>query len=194
MTDPDYKGGQKVLITDTDTHTMFELLKVRFDEGGHYKVMRSAEPYLWVRHLSGYGVNTGTDTEILLRQVGSDVSIHLVYYYFSGKPWNYSDQYINLVKYLYSELNREVPVDVLEQLSFKVYVRGERSFVNWFLLIVLVSAFVVAGALLIKDSFIGVVFLLIPVALIIYYLLDFRKRNLNKDLLRFNLDGISLCV
>jgi hypothetical protein len=190
MKDPNYKGGQKVLITNTDTHTIFELLKARFEKGEQYKIMRSVEPYLWVRH------RARTETEILLRQVGSDVSIHLLYYYFSGKPWNYSDQYINLVRYLYFELNREVPVDVLKQLNFRVFVRGERSIVTVFLMILLISAVVVAGALLIKGSIIGVVLFLFPVAVIIYYLLDFRRRNLNKDLLRFNLDRLDFtsCV
>ena len=179
LTDRHYKGGQKILITNTDTHTIFNLLKARFDAGKLYTVVLSNEPFLWVRRLTRS--NIGAYTEILLKQEGSDVSTHLAYYYFSGKPWEYSNQYIKLVKYLFSKLNREIPNDILEQLHFRDYVKKERYYMMGILGVLLFFMLVVFIYLVINGWIIGDLFLLLSIAVIVYYVYDLKVGGLDPE-------------
>jgi hypothetical protein len=177
LTDPNYAGGQKILITNTDTHTIFELLKARFEKGELYKTKVSVEPFLWVQQISR--TNFGPFTEIRLEQLSSDVSVHMLHYY--NQPLKYSDLYISLTKYIFSELQREIPSEILEQLGFKRFAEVEKGATKGSLIFLLIGIIVVAGAMLNNGATLGIVFLLPVVAIILYYLWGLREKGFDSE-------------
>jgi hypothetical protein len=181
ITDPYFEGGQKFVIRDADARVVFALLKGRFEKGAErdlYRIVLDVEPYLRARIITEY--YSITFVEASAKQIGDDVSVQLVEY--CGKKIRaYSELYFVFAKYLFSQLGRDVPSEVLEQLHFRDFVASEERSVFGFLLFFLVCVGIVVVGLLNAGASVGVLFLVVPVVVVVYYLYGLRKKGLSVE-------------
>jgi hypothetical protein len=183
FTDPFFKGGQIILIPDADAHTIFRLLENDFQKGDLYRTIINSEPFLMVRRIAWIYFDMGPRTELSVKQVNGDVSLHLVYYHYKREPLQYSDEYIKIVKRVFDSLHREIPREILVQLDFERYVKRENGSIIGLFIVLLLCIFIVDFIMILRGSIIGPVISIIPVGLILYYLYKLRTEKLNIDLM-----------
>jgi hypothetical protein len=177
IADPSFKGGQTILIPDADAHSIFKLLEEDFQKGDLYRTLMKNEPFLWVRRISYHDFDMGAQLELLVTQVNEDVSLHIVHYDYNREPMHYSDQYLKIVKRVFTSLHREIPSEVMEQLNFKKLLEVEDKLTFGLLIVLLSSILIVDFALLVKESIIGLLGSIIPIGLILYYLFKLKGKS-----------------